>query len=107
MERAEAPEGACLVTVEGGCQEEAQKEKGKEEGGVNEIAQEVVEGSKEKVSVHDGIKEAVQRKVGKVSREAGLVTKSRWQHSGMKSKTGGDLGTKKDRRKLLEFGGHA
>ena len=62
----------CLVTVEGGCQEEAQKEKGKEEGGVNEIAQEVVEGSKEKVSVHDGIKEAVQRKGGKVSCEAGI-----------------------------------
>ena len=49
--------------MEGGCQEEAQEEKGKE-GGVNEIAQEVVEGSKEKVSVHDGIKEAVQRKAG-------------------------------------------
>ena len=50
--------------MEGGCQEEAQKEKGKEEGEVNEIAQEVVEGSKEKVSVQDGIKEAVQRKAG-------------------------------------------
>ena len=51
--------------MEGGCQ------KGKEVGEVNEdggerrirsqIAQEVVAGIKEKVSVHDGIKEAVQR----------------------------------------------
>ena len=50
------------------------KGKSKEEGEVNEdggetrirsqIAQEVVEGIKEKVSVHDGIKEAVQRKAG-------------------------------------------
>ena len=39
-----------MVTVEGGCQEEAQKGKGKEEREVNEIAPEVVEGSKEKVN---------------------------------------------------------
>ena len=50
------------------------KEKGKEEGEVSEdggerrirsqIAQDVSEGIKEKVSVHDGIKKAVQRKTG-------------------------------------------
>ena len=50
------------------------KEKGRKEGEVdedsgerrisNEIAQGVVAGMKEKVSVHDGIKEAVQRPAG-------------------------------------------
>ena len=57
--------------------EGAQKGKGKEEGEVNEdgggrrirsqIAQEVVAGIKEKVSVHDGIKEAAQRPTGQSS----------------------------------------
>ena len=61
------------------------KETGKEEGEVNEdggerrirthIGQEVVAGIKEKVSVHDGIKEAVQKTSGaKFHAKLGLLT---------------------------------
>ena len=100
-----------MVTVEEGCQEEAQKRKGREEGEAdedggegrirNEIAQEVVAGIKEKASAQDDVKVTAQREQwGKVSCEAGIALKSkmkkrrkagekgtRWQHGGMKSKS--------------------
>ena len=107
------------------------KEKGREEGEVDEnggekgirsqIAQEVVAGIKEKASAHDGIMEAVHRPAGQSFmrgwdcsqikneeegeswREGDEMT-AQW-HEGQK--TGGDLGTTKDGRKLLEVGGHA
>ena len=85
------------------------EEKGREEGEVDEdgeerrirsqIIQEVVAGIEEKVSVHDGVKEAVQNHQGKVSREAGIAHRlkmkkrrkagekgTKWQHRGMKSR---------------------
>ena len=82
----------CLVTVEGGCQEEAQKEKGNEAREVNEIAPEEVEGSKEKVSVHDGIKEAVQRKA-----EQSFMRSWDWSQKAKmkKRKKAGEKGTRK------------
>ena len=75
----------CLVTVEGRLQGRSTKETGKEEGEVNEdggerrirthIGQEVVAGIKEKVSVHHGVKEAVQKTSGaKFHAKLGLLT---------------------------------
>ena len=51
----------------------------KKEGSGVQIVQEVVAGTKEKVSVHDGEKDDVKRPVVQ-----SFMTK--WQHSGMKSK---------------------
>ena len=85
------------------------KEKGREEGEVDEdgeerrirgqIVQEVVAGIKEKVSVHDGEKNAVKRPVEQsfmrrwtahrltMKKKSNAGEKgSRWRHSGMKSK---------------------
>ena len=105
MERAGAAEGAAWSQR----RKVATKEKGREEGMVDEdgeerrirgqIVQEVVAGIKEKESVHDGAKDAVQRPVGTVSCEDGIARRlkmkktrkvgekgTNWQHSGKKSK---------------------
>ena len=73
MERGRSCRRCCLVTVEESCQEGVQR-RGREEGAVDEdgeerrirsqIVQEVVAGIKEKVGVHNGDKEAVQRLAG-------------------------------------------
>ena len=70
--------------------------------------------------MHEGEKIDVQRKLGKVSREAGIVRNSimkkrmeagekgtRRQHSGMKSKTWRRSLNREGWRKLLAVGGHA
>ena len=100
------------------------KEKGREEGEVDEdgeerrirgqIVQEVVAGIKEKVSVHDGEKSDVKRPVeqsfmrswdcsqieneeDEESWREGDQMAAQWEEE---QKTGGDLGTKKDGRKF-------
>ena len=68
MTRAEAAKSTArlpgLSTKEIGREEGAVDEDGEERGTMSQIAQGVVACIKEKVSVHDGIKEAVQRPVG-------------------------------------------
>ena len=67
MDRAEAAEGAAWLQWRKVARKK-RKRRGREEGEVDEgsgeirqeIAQEVVAGIKDKASVHDGIKEAVQ-----------------------------------------------
>ena len=107
------------------------KGKGREEGAVDEdceerrirghIVQEVVAGIKEKVSVHDGVKNDVKRPVeqgvmrswdcsqmeneergGKLARRGSDDSTVGWRAT-----IGGDVGTKKDGRKLLAVGGYA
>ena len=118
----------CLVTVEEGCQEGAQKENGKEEGEVDEagekrrirsqIAQEVVARIKEKISVHDGMKEAVQRPAGQsvmrswdCSQIENEEEEESWRERDQmaaqrdeEQKLEEFLGTKKDGRKLFAIG---
>ena len=72
MERTEAAEGAAWLQWRKAARKET-KEKGREEGDVDEdgeerrirgqVVQEVVAGIKEKVSVHDGEKDDVKRPV--------------------------------------------
>ena len=117
----------CLLTVEERLPGRSTKEEDKEEGEVDEdggerrirsrIAQEVVEGIKEKVSVHGGIRKEeqsfmrswdcsqIENEEEEESWREGDQMAARWDEV---QKTGGDLGTKKDRRKkLLQVGGHA
>ena len=80
------------------------EEKGKEEGAANEdggerrigsqIAHEVCEGIKEKVSVHDGTTEAVQRKKrSKVSCDAEIAHKSKMKKRRKLARRGPDGST--------------
>ena len=106
------------------------KEKGREEVEVDEdgeerrikrqIVQEVVARIKEKLSVHNGDKEAVQRPVEQsfmrswdCSRIVNEEEEESWREGDQmaarweEEQTLGDLGTKEDGRKLLAVGGHA
>ena len=98
------------------------KEKGRDEGEVDEDSGERRIRSrsrsgcshqiKERASVHDGIKEAVQRPVGQsfmrsweCSQLENEEEEESWREGDQTAR--GDLGAKKDGRKLLEVGGHA
>ena len=102
------------------------KEKGREEGHVDEdgeerrirgqVVQEVVASIKEKVSVHDGEEDDVKRPVEQsflrswdCSQIVNEEEEESWREGDQMAaqwKIGGDLGAKKDGRKLLP-GGHA
>ena len=106
MVRAEAAEGAAWLQWRKVAREKRmgmrQRRRGEREGqqkNRSEIAQEVVAGIKEKVSVHDGIKEAVQRPAGqsfmrsldclqiKLKKRRNTGEKgTRRQHNGMQNK---------------------
>ena len=90
----------------------------------NEIAQEVVAGIKEKPCAHNGVMAIARKAAGQSVKQNWDCSqieneedeeendwarrKTRWKYNGMKdAKVGGDLGTKKDGRKLLAVGSHA
>ena len=121
MERAEAAEGAAWLQWREVAKKKHTKEKSKEEREVNEddgeriirsqIAQEVVAGIKEKVSVHDGDMEAVQRPAGRrvtrnwdvlqIENEEEDVSWREGDQMAARAKSGGDRGIEGNSLKLV------
>ena len=132
MERTEAAEDAAWLQRRDVARKEHERERerrrrGNRDGGERiirrQIVQDVVAGIQEKVSVHDGIKEAVQRPAwhsfmrkleGGIAHKLKMKKKkivgekrTRWQHSGMNSNNWRRSWRRRIGRTLFEAGGRA